>query len=164
MNSIEPNIRAALILEVIGRPAEFLTETLNDLVKKIGEEKGVQIKNTTINPPIQMKNQKDFYTSFAEIEVDAEGILQIVILMFKYMPAHLEIISPQNISLSNFQWNDILNELTRRLHGYDELTRIVQAEKSILENKLRALMPNEPVTEKKAEEKTKEKKKQGKKK
>lgn len=147
MNSIEPKIKAALILEVIGKPAEYLTETLNGLIKQIGEEKGITIKNTIVNPPIELKEQKDFYTSFAEIEVDAEGILQIAILMFKYMPAHIEIISPQNISLSNFQWNDILNELTRRLHGYDELARIVQAEKAILESKLRALLPQQETKE-----------------
>lgn len=153
MSLIEQKIKASLILEVIGRPAEYLTETLNDLIKKIGEEKGIAVKNMNINPPVLMKDQKDFYTSFAEIELDAEGVLEVAILMFKYMPAHIEIISPQNISLTNFQWNDVFNELVRRLHGYDELARIMQTEKLILENKLRALMPKqENVQENKKEE------------
>ncbi len=166
MSLTEQKIKVSLILEVIGRPAEYLIETLNDLIKKIGEEKGIAVKNSIVNPPVSMKEQKDFYTSFAEIELDAEGILQVAILMFKYMPAHLEIISPQNISLTNFQWNDILNELVRRLHGYDELARIMQAEKSILENKLRALMPQEKVEEnkeKKPKEENKDKKRKKKK-
>ena len=87
--------------------------------------------------PILMKDQKDFYTSFAEIEVEVERILELVILMFKYMPAHIEIIYPETIALQNNDWNDILNELTRRLHGYDEIARVVQTEKEILEKKLR---------------------------
>jgi hypothetical protein len=53
------------------------------------------------------------------------------------MPAHIEIIQPEFIVLTSGGWNDILNELTRRLHGYDEVARIVQVEKSILEKKLR---------------------------
>ena len=57
------------------------------------------------------------------------------------MPAHIEIIYPEKIQLSNHELNDILNELTRRLHGYDEVARIVQVEKSILEKKLKELMP-----------------------
>ena len=100
MSSTETKkITSMFVLEVIGRPEEFLIETLNDLVKKIGEEKGVCVKNAKINPPILMKDQKDFFTSFAEIELETENILYLAILMFKYMPAYIEIISPQNISV-----------------------------------------------------------------
>ena len=87
-----------------------------------------------------MKDQKDFYTSFAEIEIEIEKILDLAILMFKYMPAHVEIIQPEIIALQNNDWNDILNELTRRLHGYDEVARIIQTEKVILEKKLRDIL------------------------
>jgi len=34
----------------------------------------------------------------------------------------------------------ILNELTRRLHGYDEVARVIQIEKNILEKKLREIL------------------------
>ena len=136
MNSTE-KVRAMLVLEVIGRPPEFLTETLNDLIKKIGEEQGVIIKEAKINPPAVMKDQTDFYTSFAEVEVETDNVLYLSILMFKYMPAYIEIISPQNILLKNNDLSDVLNELTRRLHGYEEVARIMQNEKIILENKLR---------------------------
>ncbi len=155
MNSTE-KINAVLIMEVLGRPQEYLIETLDSLIKKIGEEKGIKVKNTTVNPPVLMKDHQDFYTSFAEIEVDAENILYLVILMFKYMPAHIEVISPQNLSLTNCEWNDILNELTRRLHGYEEIARIMQAEKNILENKLREVL-GQKETPKEVKE-TKEKK------
>ncbi len=130
-------IRAAMMIEVIGKPPEHLIETLNNIVKQIDEEKGVDIKEKKIKEPVLMKDQKDFYTSFAEVEVEVEEILHLARLMFKYMPAHIEIISPELIALTNNGWNDILNELTRRLHGYDEVARIIQVEKNILEKKLR---------------------------
>lgn len=139
MSFNDKKIRVMLILEVLGRPQEFLIETLDGMVKKIGEEKGVKLINKTINPPVLMKDQKDFYTSFAEVEIEAENLLYVAILMFKYMPAHVEVISPQNISLTNSDFEDVLNELTRRLHGYEEIARILQTEKKILENKLRAI-------------------------
>ena len=134
------NIGVVMIIEVIGRPPEHLTETLNDLIKQIDEEKGVFVKEKKINEPVLMKDQKDFYTSFAEIEVEVEEILDLAMLMFKYMPAHIEIISPELIALTNNGWNDILNELTRRLHGYDEIARIIQTEKTILEKKLKEVI------------------------
>ncbi len=139
MNFNEKKIRAVLLLEIIGRPQEYLVETLNNIAKSIGEEKGVKIKENKIKEPVLMKNQKNLYTSFAEIEVETENISQVVILMFKYMPAHIEIVSPQNISLTNSEWSDILSEMTRRLHGYEEIARIMQTEKMILENKLKGM-------------------------
>ena len=133
-------IEAAIIIEVIGKPPEHLKETLENLIKKIDEEKGVKVKKKKINEPAEMKDNKGFYTSFAEIEVEVEEVLHLAVLMFKYMPAHIEILSPEIIKLSNNGWNDILNELTRRLHGYDEVARIIQIEKKILEKKLKEVL------------------------
>lgn len=133
-------ITASLIFEVIGRPPEHLTEALNEIIKKITEEKGISIKDKKINAPVLMKDQKEFYTSFAEVEIEADEIFQIIILMFKYMPAHIEIISPEKISATNNDWGELLTEIARRLHGYDEVARIVQTEKKILENKLKEVM------------------------
>ena len=133
-------ISAVMILEALGKPPEHLTETLNNLLKEIEKEKGVHVVSKKINPPILMKDQKDFYTAFLEIEVEVEEILHLAILMFKYMPAHIEIIYPEFIALTNNGWNDIFNELTRRLHGYDEIARIMQIEKGILEKKLRDVL------------------------
>jgi len=84
--------------------------------------------------------QKEFYTSFAEVEVEVEDILYLVILMFKYMPAHIEVITPELIALTNNGWNDILNELTRRLHGYDEIARILQIENAKMQKKMREML------------------------
>jgi hypothetical protein len=139
MNFSDKKIRVILILEVIGRPPQFLIETLQDMVKKISEEKGVKVVDKKINPPVLMKDQKDFYTSFAEVEIEVENMISAAILMFKYMPAHVEVVSPQNISMTNADFDDILNEVTRRLHGYEEIARIMQNEKMILEAKLRGL-------------------------
>ncbi|MBI2043852.1 hypothetical protein HYT24_00620 [Candidatus Pacearchaeota archaeon] len=140
-------INAVFILEVIGRPKEHLTETLKDLIKNMDGEKGVHVLSKKINDPVLMKDQKDFYTSFAEIEVNVEELIYLMILIFKYMPAHLEIISPENLQLTNTDINDLLNELTRRLHGYDEIARIIQNEKFVLEKKLREVLGSKPLEE-----------------
>lgn len=143
------NVRALMIIEVIGKPPEHLTETLKNIIKQIAEENGVSVKEEKIKEPVLMKDQKDFYTSFAEVEVEVEEILYLAMLMFKYMPAHIEITFPEMITLSNNDLNDILNELTRRLHGYDEVARIIQIEKSILEKKLKEAMEKQEGTKKK---------------
>ena len=135
-------IGAAFIIDVIGKPPKHLTDTLENMIKDIDKEKGVKVVSKKINKPTLMKDQKDFYTAFAEIEIEAEEIFDIVILMFKYMPAHIEILTPELIALTNNGWNEILNEVARRLHGYDEIARIAQTEKVILEQKLREVLEN----------------------
>lgn len=150
MNEKTKKIRATFIFEVIGKPPEHLTETLNGIIKKIGEEKGIEVKDSKLNEPVLMKDNKEFYTSFAEVSVEAEEMMYFVMLMFKYMPAHVEIDSPEYITLTNNDFGEILSELARRLHGYDEVARVMTMEKNILEKKLRELLP------KKTEEKEKE--------
>jgi hypothetical protein len=141
--SSDEKVRALMILEVIGRPAEHLTETLNTLTEQLSKEEGIELKDKKVNEPVLFKDQKDFYTNFAEVEVEAKGLLHLIAIMFKYMPANVEIIEPENLRLTNNNMNEILNELVRRLHGYDEIARIIQMEKSILEKKLREFLPKE---------------------
>src|SRR3990172_13437651 len=146
-------IRAVLILDIIGRPPQYLIENLERITGEMEKEKGVKIKSKEIKEPAPIKDNKEFYTTFAEIEVETEDVMYLAILMFKYMPAHIEVISPETISLSNNGWSDILSELVRRLHSYDEVARILQIEKQELLKKIQ-----EPGGEKKTNDESSKKK------
>ncbi len=151
-------IRAAVILDVIGKPPEYLVEVLEKLTKNIDEEKGVSVKSKRINEPVLMKDQKEFYTTFAEIEVEVENILYLAMIMFKYMPAHIEVIEPELIALTNNGWTEILSELVRRLHGYDEVSRVLQLQNKKMQQKLNELSQEENKTnEEKIDNKRKKK-------
>jgi hypothetical protein len=142
-------IRALFIIEVAGRPPEHLTETLKKIVEKMKEEKDLEVKSEKVNKPAPMKNQKDFYTNFVEVEIECGDIQKLLFTIFRYMPAHIEIISPENIRLTNDGLGAVLNELTRRLHGYDEIARVIQVEKNILEKKLKAMLEEKKPKDKK---------------
>ncbi len=173
MREEKQKISALMILEIIGKPAKYLVETLDNLIKQMGNEPGIIIKNKNIKEPKKMEEssgianqtkegvkiaeQNDFYVSFAELEVETESLINLALLMFKYMPAHIEILSPSNFAISNYDLKDLLNELIRRLHGYDEVARVLQVEKAILESKLRAVM--EPEKKEESKEKKQKKKK-----
>jgi hypothetical protein len=152
-------IRASIILEIIGRPPEHLIETLEEIIKNMDKEKGVSVINKKINEVIPIKDQKDFYTTFAEVEIEVEDILYLAVIMFKYMPAHIEVIEPELIVLTNNGWTDILSELTRRLHGYEEVARVLQIKNSQMEKKIKELSPKENNNSEVSEEKNTGKKK-----
>jgi hypothetical protein len=157
--SSDENVNAILILDIVGRPPEYLMENLERIAEEMGKEKGVKIISKNIKEPTPLKENKEFYTTFAEIEVETENILYLVILMFKYMPAHVEVLSPERITLANNEWSDILSELTRKLHSYDEVARVIQAERVTLLQKLKELEGKTKTTEDKTEKKQKKEKK-----
>ncbi len=128
-------IYSTIILEILGRPPEHLVETLEEIIKKINEEKGVKVINKKVNEPIKIEENKEFYSTFAEVELEVESILYLAMVVFKYMPANVEVISPENIVLTNNGWTEILSELTRRLHGYEELARMIGLENAKMQEK-----------------------------
>lgn len=140
MSSETKTIKAIVIFEILGKPAEHLKEALEGILKRLGEEKDVEVKNKTIHEPKTLNDNKDLFTTFAEVEVEFTSTTALMAVMFAYMPAHIEIHSPEHIIFQNNDLNEFLNELARRLHAYDEVARVLQAEKTILERKLKDLM------------------------
>jgi len=67
-------ITAIIIIEVLGRPPEHIIEVLDEIIEKLGAEKGVKINDKKIREPTLLKDKKDLYTSFVEIEVEVEGL------------------------------------------------------------------------------------------
>lgn len=131
------NILVNLVFEIIGRPPEHLIETLGNIIKNVGGEKGISVKNKNIREAVAMEKQKDMFSTFAEVEIEAENIFDLLMLMFKYMPAHVEIVYPETLQMSNNGWSEVLNELMRRLHGYDEVAKVLQIKHAQMEQKLK---------------------------
>ena len=136
-----------MMLEIIGRPAEHLTKTLNKIIDDIDKEPRVIVKDKKVVEPKEVEGQKNFFSSFAEIEVEVEGILDLVVLCFKYMPAHVEVVNPELIAVTNNSWSEILSEIVRKLHGYEEVSRVLQNERMILERKLKEVLEVKAVKE-----------------
>jgi hypothetical protein len=140
LNEKDSKVFATIVLEILGRPKEHLIETLKDIIKQLNEEKGVVVKGEKINEPRAIEDQQGFYTTFAEVDLETEDIQKLIFLTFKYMPSHIEIVSPETIKMISNDWGETLSEITRRLHAYDEVARIIQNERIILEEKIRELM------------------------
>ncbi len=167
-------IRALMVLEIIGKPPQYLVESLENIIRQMGNEPGVAVKNKEIKEPKKMEEkagiaipakgelkieEQQFYVSFGEIDVEVDNLLSLIMLMFKYMPAHIEIFSPENLAVSNFELNDALNDLILRLHKYDEVARILQNEYAKLQTKLMAIEESKTKKDEKNKAKSKKKKK-----
>ncbi|MEK6918958.1 MAG: hypothetical protein AABW73_02870 [Nanoarchaeota archaeon] len=123
-------IKASIIFEIIGRPAEFLVESLEEVVKKVSEEKGVKIIKSTVHQPKDVPDKKGIYSSFVEVEADFDNQDSLFMTMFNYMPANVEIVKPEEWKFTINEFNIFVNELLRKLHQYDSLAKAFILEKN----------------------------------
>jgi len=163
-------IQAVFMIEMMGKPKDYLKTTLSEYIDKIGEEK-VKILRKDIAEPKEIEN--DLFSTFAEIEVETQELVEILKIIFSYMPSHMEVIKPETISLKNADFNSMANEILMRLHKYDEIAKTLSTQKTILENQLKQLgvkpaiyqmQPNNVPQETQKKEKKPKKKKKSKKK
>ncbi len=158
MNSDEkPKISATLVFEAIGKPPEYVEQALQKISDLMKQENGVEVVDFKIHKAQEMEKNPGFYSTFSEVEVKVDEMMYLTILVFKYMPAHIEVVTPESITMSNSGWSDVLSEITRRLHGYDEVARVIQNERAILEKKLRELMEEKNKSSEKKVEKSQKK-------
>lgn len=123
-------ISAIMILEIMGRPDNYVKESAEMLLAKIKEEKGIKIAKSKIADLKKLDN--GLFSTFIEIELDADNLLVFADIMFRFMPANVEVVSPEKITMENFDVNALLNNLAMKLHRYDELTKVLAMEKDIL--------------------------------
>tara|TARA_Y100000034_G_C6897831_1_gene414384 strand:+ start:2697 stop:3224 length:528 start_codon:yes stop_codon:yes gene_type:complete len=134
-------ILANIVIELLGRPKEHLQEAMETHIVKLGSEKGVSIKNKTIHPAVEAQDSKTLFTTFAEVEVEFDSIENYLGIIFAYLPANIEIIKPENLSLSNAHFNDLGNMILQRVHNYDAVAKNMIAEREYLINILKTEAP-----------------------
>ncbi len=145
-------IKAVLIFEMLGRPAEHLKSTLSQFIDKLSNEDGLKVLDKKINEPKKLEQtQQELFTTFAETEIEFTDLDSLIKLIFVYMPSHVEIISPSELRMKNFEMHSLVNELIRKLHQYDEIAKSLAIERNILKKQLeqQSLPAITPVKEKK---------------
>jgi hypothetical protein len=131
-----------LVIEILGRPKEHVLESLKEIVNRLSKEPGITLLESDFHEPALVKDSKELYTSFAQVTVELESIGKYFAIIFGYFPAHIELISPENLKISNGLLNEVGNSLAIRLHDYDALAKRIVNDNSILENMLKTHAPH----------------------
>ncbi len=134
----ENKIKALFVFEILGRPPEHIKETLSDLIDKLEKIPGISIDNKTIHDakPVEKEGVENLFTSFAEVEVNADELNNLLLIVFHMLPAHVEILEPRELRFKNFDISSMLSELTVKLHKYDEIAKGLVIERNTLMKKL----------------------------
>jgi hypothetical protein len=135
-------IQARMILEILGRPPEHIKEAMTVLIQRLKSEPGVKILEENHHEPVPVQDSKDIFTTFSEIIFETDSVSMYFGIIFAYMPSNIELLSPQQISFSNADFNEITGLLSQRLHDYDAIAKRMVSERHILEQKLKEIAPH----------------------
>ena len=159
-------VRAIMIVEMAGRPANHVKESLANHVGVLEKLSDITVHKTTVSDAKEVEPQKDapktepIFTCFAEVDFETENFSRMTQVMFDFMPSSVEVIEPSKVQLESGEATELLNNLSGRLHRYDEVARVAQFKAHHLEEQLK--LAQESIIEKdseKPEKKTNKKKK-----
>lgn len=119
-------VTARIIVEVIGSPKEFVEETLKSVMDKLKEEKGIQLLKSKTYESEQLENK--FWSTFAEIELEAESLRRLIGLCLDYLPASVEILEPAGMDLDLSEIAYITNDMLGKMHEFSRIIKNLQAE------------------------------------
>jgi len=127
-------IRALFIFEMMGRPPEHIKSTLGEFIDKLGDQKGIKIIRKEVHEPkpVEKEGIKNLFTTFSEVELISDNLSLIFDITLNMLPAHVEILSPKELELKNFDLSSVISNLSIKMHKYDELAKMSIMEKNSL--------------------------------
>ncbi len=139
METDEQHIRIMAILEVVGKPKDFVEQKLKDYIQKIKEDESLMVLSENISPAEQ---KEDIWTTFAEIEIVIKGLANLVGFCIDYMPSSVDIIKPEKFSFDQRVFNNFMNDTLAKLHRVDMIAKKASTDNNILKKNVANLIKN----------------------
>lgn len=129
-------IRCNIVVEVLGKPADYLDEVLKKTVEHLEKAKDLEVINKKFYEPTPIENM---FSTFTELEMLFKDMKTLSKFVFEFMPSNIEIIEPNNIKFDLNSANEFINILAARMHQFDAIAKRVGFENKILRAKLEKL-------------------------
>ena len=133
------HIRCRTIIEVLGKPKEYVESAIKEYIEHIKEDSELVILNEDYS---EIKEQGNLWSKFVELEIVIKGTSKLIGFCFEYMPSSLEILKPEHLIMTNPELSNFLNDLQARLHNVDMIVKQQRAENDFLKQNLNAVLHN----------------------
>ena len=128
-------VRAIMIVEMAGRPPEHLKESLEKHIKILDDVKDIEVHSIKISEPVEIKvdevngekGGEPMFTAFAEADFECESFARLSETMFDFMPSSVEVVEPTKVVMDLHDATNLLNNISGRMHRYDEIAKIAGA-------------------------------------
>jgi len=132
-------IKVKLIIEVAGKPKEYVEQTLSQLLEKLKTGEGHKVIEGKVFPA---KARKNFFHSLTEVVIELDSWDLLTNICIDHMPASIEILSPEKSIMSSQDMNSFFNDVMVKLHNLHNIVKSRTAENLILQKNSEALMSN----------------------
>ena len=137
-----------MIVEIAGRPAEHLKAALSQHIGVLNQVNDIEVHSIKLSEPKEIEGHKEMFTCFAEADFETKTFGRLAETMFDFMPSSVEVIEPAKVTMDMNESTALLNNISGRMHRYDEIAKIA----NIKINQLNAQLQE---AQKKLEEKEK---------
>ena len=131
-------ISVRTIIEILGSPEEHVNKTMDLILKKLEQTRGIKIIKKELFKAKKIKD-KPFWSTFVEIEMAVKNLDILIGYCFDFLPSSVEILNTDDIDMKNDDATDFINELLGRLHQYDMTLKNIFAENMILKEEIEKL-------------------------
>jgi hypothetical protein len=129
------------VIEVLGKPKEHIVKTINSYVEKMEADDKYSIKSKEV-AEVKKQEDSDLWVTFGEVEFTVKSVNDLISFCFDYMPSMIEVISPAENELSNYDLSQLLNDMQARLHHVDMVAKQMKNKYDILNSSMRSLLKN----------------------
>ena len=124
-----------MIVEMAGRPAAHLTQALENHIGILNKVDDIEVHSIKVSEPREIprdEKSKDqegevMFTAFAEADFECESFSRLSETMFDFMPSSVEVIKPARVNMDMSEATGLLNNISGRMHRYDEIAKIAGA-------------------------------------
>ena len=133
-------IQCRIIIEILGNPKEHVENTIKIVLKKLEEEKDVDLTSYDLHPA---KEQDDkMFSSYAETEVLFKNFETLTRITFDYMPSSVEILKPSEFKIPSLEISNFVSDTLSLLHQIDFKLKDTNAKNMLLEKNSNNLLKN----------------------
>ena len=133
------HIRCRTIIEVLGKPKEYVEDSIKQYIEHTKEDSELVILNEDYS---EIKEQGKLWSKFVELDLVIKGTQKLISFCFEYMPSSIEVTKPEQLIMSNPELSAFLNDLQARLHNVDMVVKQQKAENDFLRHNMNAILHN----------------------
>jgi len=128
-----------VIFEMAGNPKDHVEKTLKDYIKKLKEDSDYVFTREYLSP---IEENNGIWSLFYESEVVIANLEKLNLLCFNLGPASVEIIHPENMTLSDKKLTDLYNDFISKLHEVGISIKGITSENDLLKVNLNRAVRN----------------------
>ncbi len=151
-----------MIIEMAGRPAAHLTESLEKHVGVLRDVDDIEVHEikvsepreipreseggersssdmTLVGPKAEGGTEDEMFTAFAECDFETPSFARLSETMFDFLPSSVEVIEPSSVEMDATEATDLLNNISGRLHRYDEIAKVAGERLRMMDSQLKAM-------------------------